>query len=104
MYGMNSDIQLCARCQGSKKLTCYVVGEDDLGRSKDGLLESGQSTWCTIADKSNQCGNTLEAVLVEFWVTWVLADFTQDVDKSGKDGFVRWCQALSSNNDHSHSA
>ena len=103
MYGMNSDIQLCARCQGSKKLTCNVVGEDDLCGSKDGLLKSGQSAGSSIAYESDQSGNTLETVLVEFRVTWVLADFAEDVDKSGKDRFVRWCQALSSYNDDSHS-
>jgi hypothetical protein len=103
MYGMNSVLQLYSRCEGPEELTCDIVGENDLGRSKDSLFKSGQSTWCTIADESNQCGNTLEAVLVEFGVTWVLADFAEDVDESSKDGFVRWCQALSSNNDYSHS-
>jgi hypothetical protein len=103
MYGINSDIQLNPQYNDSQKLTCNIVGENDLGRSKDGLLEFGQSTGSTVADESNQCGNTLETVLVEFRVTWVLANFAEDVDESGKDGFMRWCQALSSNNDDSHS-
>jgi hypothetical protein len=103
MYGMNSDIQLNPQYNDSQKLTCYIVGKNDLGRSKDGLLEFGQSTRCTVADKSDQCGNTLEAVLVELGITWVFADFAEDVDESGKDGFMRWCQALSSNNNDSHS-
>lgn len=85
------------------QLTCNIVGENDLSRAKDGLLESGQRSWCSITNESDQCGNTLETVLVEFRVTWVLANFSKDVDESRKDSFVGRCQALSSDNDDSHS-
>lgn len=103
MYGINSGALALFRWWFIQ-ITGDIVSQNDLRGTKDGLLEAGQCARCAITYETNQGRNTLEAILVEFGVTWVLADFAEDVDQAAEYGFMNRREALSSGDDHPHCA
>jgi hypothetical protein len=50
----------------------------------------------------NQSRDSFEAVLVELWITRVLADLSHDIDQPGQDALVNRRERLPCGNDHPH--
>ena len=92
--------------------------QDDLDRTKDGLLKGRQCGRLALAHESrmsaikgpkaevlglpNERRNALEAVLVEFGVARVSANLAKDLDQTVQNRFVGRNESLTSSDDDSH--
>lgn len=81
-----------------------VLSEDDLSRAKQSGLELRQSRGGALTNEADQASDTLKAVLIEFGVRWVLADFTEDVNEPAENSRVDGRQRLASGDDNTHGA
>lgn len=84
--------------------TSDILRKNDLCRAEEGLLKAGEGCRVRLADEADERGHTLEAVLVEPRVAWVLADLTQDAHQTTEDYLGMGRKLSTGGDDHPHHA